>query len=148
MFPKPFACQPHYFLERSRLFEQMSRAWNNPHCLLASEALERLLIHLDDGTIVAANDEKRGGFNPLKNFHREVRTPSARDDRLDRWIARGSYQSGRGASARAEVSNRRLRVGGPRTQPSSRVDEAMAEKIDVENVLAIGSLVLGEKIEE
>src|ERR1035441_9244297 len=129
MFRKPIARQPHYLLESSRLFEQMSRAWNYLHLLLASESFERRLVHFDDRTIVTANDEKGGGFDPMQVFHREVRAASARDDRLDRGIARGGYQRGGGASARAEVSNRMFRVGGSRTEPAGRVDEAMAEKI-------------------
>src|SRR5579872_4649739 len=126
----------------------MSRAWNNLHRLLASELFERFLVHLDDRTVVAANNEKSGRFYPMKNFHREVRTASARDDRFNRWIACGGDQSSGGAGARAEVSYRMFRVARPRTEPSGRIDKPMAEKIDIEDVLAIRGLVIGEKIEE
>src|ERR1019366_803326 len=49
---------------------------------------------------------------------------------------------------RAEISDRVFREFRLRAEPSGRVDEAMTEKIDIENILAIRRLFLDEKIEE
>lgn len=140
---KPMRGEIRDFFQRARFFEQVGRAGNDLHFLLAPEPRERLAIEADNGIIVTANNEEGGGVNFRQRVAREIGPATARDDRLDLPFKFGGRNQRRSrASTRAEKAELEIydivSVGGP----SRCFNESACEHPDVEPKMACEILLL------
>lgn len=54
---EPLAGEPRHLIERSRLFEEVSRSGNDHQPLLGAELRERRLVQFDNCVVISADDE-------------------------------------------------------------------------------------------
>jgi len=140
---KPMRGEIRHFFQRARFLEQVGRAGNDLHLLLAPEPRKRLAIEADNGIIVTANNEESGGVNVRQRIAREIRPATARDNRLDLPFKFGGGNQRRSrAGTRAEKAEFEIcdlvSVGGP----SRRFNEPACEHHDVEPKMACEILLL------
>ncbi len=130
---EPVPCQPRHGLERSGLFEQVSRPRDDLQALFAPEPCERFLIEAKNQWIVAANDEQRWSLDLEKCLAGEIGPSTSRDDRThDRRALGGCHEGRTCAGTRTEVADTELARGRRLCQPVCRRDEARREQADVE----------------
>jgi hypothetical protein len=98
---------------------------------------QRLFVELDDGGVVSADDQQRGGTNARQFFARQIGTTSTRHD--------GSYTIGaprRRHKRRATTRARPEQADRERTcfvlcfDPAYRADQALGEETDIEAQLS------------
>src|SRR5207237_10009968 len=94
---KPTACQPRYFLQRARLFEQMGGAGDDLQPRLGPHARLGFFVHADDYLLIAAYDEKSRRGHAGESVTRQIRTPTARNNGGDVGVSRGGDQCRRSA---------------------------------------------------
>jgi len=117
MHAKPLRSELGDLVERSGLFEEMRRVWNDRQVLLADKLFVSALVQLDDDVVRSADDEQRRRSDIGKRFIGEVRPAAARDHGADASLKlRCGDESGGAACARAEVTDARL------TQPTFAID--------------------------
>src|SRR5579885_3448408 len=80
--------------------------------------------------------------------YREVGAATARHDRPNGRVLRRGYERSRSAGAGTKVSKRPALAFGCASKPSGGIREAMRQEVDVEDVVAVGSLVFGQQIEK
>src|SRR6185437_12711573 len=139
-------------IQRSRLLEKVGGAVNQCH-LTGVKPLERSLIHLYNGMVERAHDEKGGSSHFGKSRGRKIRPTATRNDRGNPRPQIGSSPECRRSSrARAKVSNWNfgfqsapLELSG---QLDSRSSQAPSQKGNIENPRAIRLFILGQKIKK
>jgi len=122
-------------LERARLLEEMRRARDDGELVLAAQEGRGLAVELENGLIVASDDEERGRTDEPQARRGHVGPAAARDDGSDFPRQLRSRPEGGGSSgARAEVAGRQVGAFGLAPEPPRRRDEPFREELDVEDL--------------
>jgi len=131
-------------VERSRFFEEVSRARDYFQGFLTTELVQRIAIQGKHVFVSAAADEQRRGAHMAKLGAREVGPAATRPHRrYATWIACGTDQRGRSAGARAEVTDPKFSKGVHSPEPTSDLVQTFREQLDVEpEVSCLSFLVL------
>ena len=109
MSSKPLQGLLGHLFECSRFFEQMCGPSDDRELLGTAEKAVRLLIHLDDGLILAADQEQCRRAHLSQVPFGKVRASAARDDGTDRKVgACGGLQGGAGPRTGAKVAQREM----------------------------------------
>src|SRR3954449_9632424 len=106
---EPLAGQAGNPLQRARFLEQVRGAGNDLHAFLTLQRTHGLFVHLDDGMVLSADDQKRRRLDSWKGGPRQIGTSAAGNNRSDTSRpARGCHQCGAASCACAEVSDRQM----------------------------------------
>ena len=133
MIQEPLAGQPRDFLEHSRLLEEVRGTRDDLELDPASHPSHCLTIELDDGHVVAADDEQSRSADGGKCVTGEIGAPSARHHSTHAIRASGRGDEGRAtAGARTEQSNRQGRSFRLLAQPIDGADQSIGETWNVE----------------
>src|SRR5581483_12320730 len=80
--------------------------------------------------------------------YREVGPATARHDRPNGGISGRGYERSRRPGAGPKVSKRPAFAFGCASKPSGGIRQAMRQEIDVEDIVAVRSLIFGQQIEK
>ncbi len=95
---------------------------------LAGERIVDFAVQLEDGLVVAADDQQRGRGHVVDDLGCYVDAAAAGDDRVGRRVGMGrAAEGGRRAGARAEVADRVDGHVRPVVDPRARCDEPIGQ---------------------
>src|SRR5262249_40142867 len=89
MISEPLGREIRDLFEGARLFEQMSRAGNAPHLLLAAQPRVCLLIQFHDMVVTLTDDQQRRRFDQSRHAAGQIWPTAARNDSADPFAQSG-----------------------------------------------------------
>jgi hypothetical protein len=136
-------------LERARLLEQVRGAGNHRQLRRRLEPLQSELVEAEDVDVGASDDQQGGRPDSRQAIRREIGAAAAGHDGLDAVrLLSGRDKRRRGTGTGAEVTRAKAREPRLARRPIPDGLEPLREELDVEDIAAIGRLLVAEQVEQ
>jgi hypothetical protein len=146
---EPSCCELNDCLQCAGLREEMSSTWNYLDTLFSSKEFQRQSVELDHPGISTSHDQERRRLDLGQYVTGKVRAPTPRNHSADAITDRASRDKcGGRARARSEQSNGQPAYIWFLDNPAHRMNQASAEKLDVEDILPVIFFLGQKKVEQ
>ena len=149
MVPKPAGGVFNHRVKGSGLGKEMCRSGNDLQFLWRSQPCRGLLIQLDDAVVGATDDQQSRRSHAIERIAGKIRPAAAGDDRANAIPeSRCRNECARCSCACPEETERQPNKISLVISPLDRVDQAIREQRDVEDVAPVALLGRREEVEQ